>query len=136
MWFFNGSFLRDNHDKLFNAQEGKTRGMRQWRFESVYEMDEVLIAEYLEESIENQKARKTIKVQRDKSLIIPNELFKVFENNNKLKFEFEKFSKSKKREFADYIMEAKKQKTKVMRLEKIIPMILNGIGLHDKYKNR
>ncbi len=136
LWFFNGSFLRDNHNKLFNAQEGKTRGMRQWRFGSVNEMDEVLITEYLKELIENQKAGKTIKIQRDKSLIIPNELFEAFEKNNTLKFEFDNFSKSKQREFAEYISEAKRERTKVMKLEKIIPMILNGMGLYTKYKNR
>jgi uncharacterized protein YdeI (YjbR/CyaY-like superfamily) len=41
----------------------------------------------------------------------------------------------KQREYAEYITEAKKDETKLKRIEKIIPMIKAGIGLNDKYKN-
>jgi len=32
IWFFNGVFLKDEEKVLINAQEGKTKAMRQWRF--------------------------------------------------------------------------------------------------------
>jgi uncharacterized protein YdeI (YjbR/CyaY-like superfamily) len=35
----------------------------------------------------------------------------------------------------EYINEAKQEKTKLSRLEKIKPMILSNIGLHDKYRS-
>ena len=41
----------------------------------------------------------------------------------------------KQREYCEYIATAKRDPTKLSRLEKIKPMILNGTGLHDKYKN-
>lgn len=135
LWFFNGSFLKDTHKKLINAQEGKTKGLRQWRFLSVDEMDESLILEYLNEAIENQKAGKTIKITRGKPVVIPPELQKILDENKELKSFFEGFTNSKQREFADHIADAKREVTKVKRLEKIIPMILFGVGLHDKYKN-
>jgi uncharacterized protein YdeI (YjbR/CyaY-like superfamily) len=34
----------------------------------------------------------------------------------------------------EYINEAKQEKTKANRLEKIKPMILSNIGLNDKYR--
>ena len=34
-----------------------------------------------------------------------------------------------------YIETAKREVTKTNRLEKITPMILEGISLHEKYKN-
>ncbi len=40
----------------------------------------------------------------------------------------------KQRDYCEYIAEAKQQKTKESRLEKIIPMISKGQGLNDKYK--
>jgi len=40
-----------------------------------------------------------------------------------------------KSDFTEYIAQAKREATKQKRLEKIIPMILNNIGLNDKYKN-
>ena len=33
LWFYNGSFLKDPAGVLHNANEEKTRGLRQWRFE-------------------------------------------------------------------------------------------------------
>jgi uncharacterized protein YdeI (YjbR/CyaY-like superfamily) len=38
------------------------------------------------------------------------------------------------REYADYIAEAKRDDTKLRRIEKILPMIGKGAGLHDKYR--
>jgi uncharacterized protein YdeI (YjbR/CyaY-like superfamily) len=135
LWFTNGSFLNDDHQKLMNAQEGKTKGMRQWRFNTIDEIDERLILEYAYEAIQNQKDGKEIKIDRNKPLDIPVELESILSKNKELKALFEGFTKSKQREFAEYISSAKRDITKQVRLEKIIPMILSGVGLHDKYRN-
>ena len=62
----------------------------------------------------------------------------LFENelcrNPALKIVFEKISDAKKLEFCDFISEAKKPETQLKRIEKIIPMLQNNIGLNDKYK--
>ncbi len=133
LWFFQGALLKDEKGKLVNAQEGKTRAMRQWRFASGDEMEEELILEYVAEAIQNQKDGKEIKPQK-KPLVIPEELRQHFSENKELETAFNKFTLSKKREFAEHIAEAKRMETKMKRLEKIIPMIMDGIGLHDKYR--
>jgi len=121
---------------LHNAQEGKTKVMLQWRFHTISEIDINLIKEYVLEAIENQKQGKEIKpIRKTKLLMIPELLQNELESNQSLKENFEKFSSSKKREYASYISEAKRETTKLSRLSKIIPMILNGAGLHDKYRN-
>ena len=33
IWFHQGVLLKDTHKKLMNAQEGKTKALRQWRFD-------------------------------------------------------------------------------------------------------
>jgi len=136
LWFFQGALLKDAQKVLLNAQEGKTKAMLQWRFNSMKEIDVTLIKSYALEAIENQKAGKVIKPQRNtKPLVIPDQLQNELERNPKLKEKFEAFSLSHKREYANYILEAKKEETKQNRLTKIIPMILEEIGLHDKYRN-
>ena len=47
IWFFNGAFLADQANVLINAQEGKTKGMRQWRFSSIEEVNENLVRAYI-----------------------------------------------------------------------------------------
>ncbi|MCF2875664.1 MULTISPECIES: YdeI/OmpD-associated family protein [unclassified Tenacibaculum] len=136
LWFFQGSFLKDDQKVLENAQEGKTKAMRQWRFYKIEEIDVDLLKSYVLEAIKNSEEGKELKPKRNtKPLIIPVELQSELDKDEKLKESFEKFTLSKKREFSDHISEAKREATKLKRLEKIIPMILNGVGLYDKYKN-
>ncbi len=134
IWFYQGVFLKDKKKKLINAQEGKTKAMRQWRFPSLDEIDDQSILEYVEEAIQNQKDGKEIKPAKNKTLILPKELTTYFSKNINIKNAFDKFTLGKKREFAKYISEAKREGTKLKRLEKIAPMILAGQGLNDKYK--
>ena len=136
IWFFNGVFLKDEDKVLMNAQEGKTKAMRQWRFKSMNEINEQLVLKYANEAIENQKQGKEIKPERKKKeVIIPKELQQILKPNLDLKKCFESLSPYKQREYCEYIESAKRDATKHSRLEKITPMILNGIGLNDKYKN-
>ncbi|QOD61467.1 YdeI/OmpD-associated family protein [Polaribacter haliotis] len=136
LWFFQGALLKDKQKVFVNAQEGKTKAMLQWRFSSLEEIDKDLIKEYVLEAIENVRLGKEIKPDRaKKELIIPEELQQELNSNKDFKEKFKAFSNSCKREYANYISEAKREETRLRRLEKIIPMILNGAGLHDKYKN-
>ena len=52
-----------------------------------------------------------------------------------MKAAFDKLSPGKQREYTEYISSAKRDETKQKRIEKILPMIDAGIGLHDKYRN-
>jgi len=136
IWFFNGVFLKDKDNLLVNAQEGKTKALRQMRFESINDINNDAVLAYVKEAIENQKAGKEIKPDRTKKeTIIPPELQTVFTNDNEFQSCFNKLSPGKQREYCDHIASAKRKGTKLRRLEKIKPMILQGAGLHDKYKN-
>ena len=134
IWFFQGGLLKDTHKVLTNAQEGKTQAMRQWRFTNDSKIDKELILIYIKEAIDNEKKGRRIKPTK-KPLIVPSELTSILNENKALAISFEGLTLSKKREFSEYIANAKREATKTSRLEKIIPMILNNIGLHDKYKN-
>jgi uncharacterized protein YdeI (YjbR/CyaY-like superfamily) len=136
LWFFQGSLLKDKDKVFVNVQEGKTKAMLQWRFNSIDEINTAQIKEYVLESIENVKLGKEIKpVRTSKPVNIPEELQQELNQNKELKENFNNFSLSKQREYSGYIAEAKRASTKTKRLEKIIPMIISGVGLHDKYKN-
>ena len=134
LWFFNGVFLEDKNNVLLNAQEGKTKSARQWRFTSMEEIDEKLITTYINEAIEIEK--KGLKIQPEKFVAIPvaEELEKELKSDQTLKVAFEKLTPGKQKEYSIYINEAKQETTKLKRLEKIKPIILQGLGLNDKYK--
>lgn len=135
LWFFQGVFLSDPHQLLVNAQDGVTKALRQIRFQSIEEMDASILLEYILEAIHNQKDGKEVNPLKAKELILPAELEEALTTDKQLKTAFYKLTPGKQKEYAEYIEKAKREATKLSRLEKIIPMILNGVGLHDKYKN-
>jgi len=135
LWFYQGVFLKDSHKKLMNAQEGVTKALRHWRFEVEDEIETKIILEYIEEAIANSKAGKKLKPVRNKVISIPPILEEAFEKDSLLKKHFEKLTPGKQREYSEHIAQAKREATQQSRLEKCIPMIKDGVGLHDKYKN-
>ncbi len=133
IWFWNGVFLKDEAKVLVNANEGVTKGLRQWRFTSKDEINEKLILHYINEAIENEKAGLSIKPEKKEAMKC--DYFDNKLNSDKdLKNAFEKFSPYKQKEFWEYMATAKQEKTKETRFEKIKPMILENIGLNDKYR--
>lgn len=134
MWFYQGVFLKDEAGVLTNATEGITKALRQWRFTSVEEIDDQLILKYLREAIQNQKDGKELKPDRSKPLIIPEELIEAFAKDKELGNCFKKFTLGRQREFAGFVAAAKQSETRNARVQKIIPLILENIGLNDKYR--
>lgn len=133
LWFHQGVFLQDKANVLINAQEGVTKALRQWRITDPDDIDEKLVLQYVKEAIENQKQGKELKPEK-KKLELPRELKTALDGDSKLKEAYKTFTDFKKREFAEYIGSAKREQTRQDRLQKIIPMILAGKGLHDKYR--
>jgi uncharacterized protein YdeI (YjbR/CyaY-like superfamily) len=135
LWFFNGVFLKDEKKHLVNANEGVTKSLRQWRFTSKEEINETEILAYIQEAIENEIEGKIIKPEKTKETVsIPDILQKALSADTNLKEAFLRFSPYKQKEFVEYIETAKREETKLSRIEKIKPMILNQIGLNDKYR--
>ena len=81
LWFFNGVFLKDEQNLLVNAQENKTKALRQMRFETINDINKNIVSAYVKEAIENQKLGKEIKPERKKETVIPNELTSIFDND-------------------------------------------------------
>lgn len=134
LWFFQGVLLSDPYKILINAQADKTIAMRQLRFTNNSAINSQLITEYVLESIQNYKDGKYLRPKRNKALQIPERLKDLLKADEKTEKAFELLSLTQKREFAEYLSSAKKEVTVKKRIEKIIPLIQNGIGLNDKYK--
>lgn len=135
LWFFQGALLSDPQKVLINAQEGKTKALRQWRFQNRKEINSQWIKSYVREAISLQQQGKEIKPARGKSVKVPAQLKAALAKNKRAKAGFESLTQGKQREYADYIAQAKREETKATRLKKIIPMIVAKQGLNDKYRS-
>lgn len=136
--FFNGIFLKDPEKILVNAQEGKTQAMRHLKFESVSDIDSITVLAYMNEALRNQE--KGIQLLPNKgqnpNLILPGLLAKALTDSPEIKKAFYGLSPYRQREYAEYIANAKQEKTKLSRIEKISILIKAGKGLNDRYRSK
>ncbi|GGC60508.1 hypothetical protein GCM10011387_12660 [Pedobacter quisquiliarum] len=136
LWFYNGVFLKDEHQVLQYAQEGKTKALRQLRFYNKEDIVADLILEYVKEAMALVDAGKRHKPEKLPRPAMPDLLDAALESNTKLKLAFEQLPPYKQKDYIEHIASAKRAETQLARLEQILPMILNGEGLHDKYGKR
>ena len=135
LWFFQGALLKENTKLLVNAQEGKTQAIRQIKLDETSEIDLDLLKKYIDETIFLHDQGKTVKLASPQKVEIPDELKKELDTDSELKKAFSLLSPGKQKEYSLYIIEAKREPTKQKRMQKIIPMIMEGIGLNDKYND-
>jgi uncharacterized protein YdeI (YjbR/CyaY-like superfamily) len=133
IWFHQGVFLSDPGKVLVNAGEGRTKGLRQWRFTSKQEIKPATVKKYILEAIKNAKEGKEIKPEKKAPLAIPAEWQAAFKKNKSLKAAFQGLTPGRQREYLEYISEAKGADTRLRRVEKCVPIILAGKGLNEKY---
>lgn len=134
LWFYNGVLLKDKYKVLVNANEEKTKALRQWRFNSVEEIDVKKIKEYVLEAISLVDNGIEYKFEKPAQKELDGLLKETLNQNDTLFTSFNTLTKSKQNEYIEYIEEAKQEKTKLSRIEKIKPLILEGKGLNDKYR--
>jgi uncharacterized protein YdeI (YjbR/CyaY-like superfamily) len=135
LWFFQGALLADEKKLLVNAQEGRTKAMRQLRFGSAAEIDAPTIRAYVKEAIELAEQGREITPRRKKPLPLPPELEAALARRKRARKGFDGLTPGKRREYAEYVAEAKQDATKQRRIAKILPLIEAGVGLNDKYRN-
>lgn len=134
LWFFQGALLDDPKKRLVDAQDGRTKAMRQWRMTSRREIRVGEIKGFIAQAMRHVDEGKAIKADRGQALSIPLELEERLGNSPRLQSSFEALTLGRQREYANYVSEAKREETRRKRVEKIEPMILSGIGLNDKYR--
>lgn len=133
IWFYKGSFLKDEQQLLVNAQEGKTKGMRSIKVYNTKDISETTIEQYILEAIEVERKGLKIEITKKKTANLPSYFEKFLAENKAIEL-FNTMSTSCKREYIEYVDSAKKEETKLRRMLKSLELIKENKGLHDKYK--
>jgi uncharacterized protein YdeI (YjbR/CyaY-like superfamily) len=134
LWFFQGALLKDSSSLLINAQEGKTKALRQWRMKSASDIDETEIRSYVKEAIRLVESGQAVSPNRNPPLAVPPELEAGLKRTRGAQAAFRTLTPGRQREYARYVADAKRETTRASRVEKILAMILAGVGLNDRYR--
>jgi len=136
--FWKASLMKDKK-KLFPAVEEKAMG----QFGRIRGMDDlpsdtILIAYVKEAAKLNEDGMKVEKAKPKpkKEIIVPEDVMKAFKKNKAALQTFEAFSPSHRREYIEWITEAKTEATRVKRLTTAIEWITEGKGRNWKYERK
>jgi uncharacterized protein YdeI (YjbR/CyaY-like superfamily) len=107
---------------------------RQIRFASEKEITEIepTIKTYIYEAIEVEKLGLEVKMKNTSDFNVAPEFQKVLNEMPELKEAFEALTPGRQRGYLLYFSSAKQSKTRVSRIKKCIPKIIDGLGLNDK----
>ncbi len=131
--FFKGVLLQDEHQLLEKPGEN-SQSARVLRFSSPQQILEVepFIKAYIFEAVEIEKAGLKVDFKDSKNLDYPEELHQTMDEMPEFKKAFEALTPGRQRGYVLYFSAPKQSKTKYARIEKYIPQILAGRGLHDR----
>ena len=132
MGFFNGASLTDLKQLLVKAGE-HTQSGRQLRFDNLEDIKKkrALIKAYVKEAIENEKKGIKITVEDNPAIEQVVELTTIFKKNKAFEKAFNKLTPGRQRAYNMFFAAAKQSETRISRIEKFIPRILDGKGMTD-----
>jgi uncharacterized protein YdeI (YjbR/CyaY-like superfamily) len=130
--FLKGALLSDPNGILTKPGEN-TQSARVVRFTSIRAIVELelILKAYIYEAIEVEKAGLKVDFNQSLALVFSDELQHQLDENAAFKIAFEALTPGRQRAYNMHFSEAKQSKTRVSRIEKYIPQILNGKGIND-----
>ncbi|WP_308992475.1 YdeI family protein [Mariniflexile litorale] len=131
--FHKGVLLQDTNGLLIQ-QTKNVQAARQIRFTNLQQIIalESTIKTYIFEAIEIEKSGMEVPFKKTKEFNMPEEFQTVLENNSEVKKAFEALTSGRQRGYLLYFSQAKQSKTRISRIEKCIPQIIECKGLNDK----
>jgi len=135
--FCKGALLKDPKGILVKAGEN-TQAARQARFASVGEIiaKESSLKACLAEAIEVEKAGRDVIYKKITEFAVPEELQKQLDKNAALKKAFTSLTPGRQRAYLMHFTAPKQSQTRISRIEKCTPQILQGKGLNDEYRSQ
>lgn len=131
--FFKGALLNDAEGILIQQTEN-VQAARQIRFNSLREINklEPILKAYIYEAIEVERVGLKVNFKKTSEFPIPEELQNKLDAMPALKTAFKALTPGRQRAYILHFSAPKQSKTRVSRIEKCIPKILNGKGLNDE----
>ena len=130
--FFKGALLKDSK-RILEMPGENSQSARLIRFTSVQEIAglESVLREYIAEAIEVEKSGMKVDFKAKSELVFPEELQAKFVEFPALEIAFTALTLGRQRGYILYFNAAKQSKTRTSRIEKCMPQILDGRGMHD-----
>ncbi|WP_336715575.1 YdeI/OmpD-associated family protein [Chryseobacterium mucoviscidosis] len=130
--FFKGALMKDPENILIQQTEN-VQAAKQIRFTNVQQIIDLehVLNDYIFEAVEIEESGAKVEMKKTHEFNIPEEFAQKLSENTELQKAFEALTPGRQRAYLLYFSSAKQSKTRISRIEKYIPEILNGKGLND-----
>jgi uncharacterized protein YdeI (YjbR/CyaY-like superfamily) len=130
--FHKGALLKDPKGILVQQTEN-VQAARQIRFTDVKEIIKLntVLKSYIRDAIEVEKAGLKVDFKKSTEFVVAEEFQSELDGDSALKAAFEALTPGRQKGYLLYFSGAKQSKTRVARVEKCVPRILDGLGLDD-----
>ncbi|MBA3704495.1 MAG: YdeI/OmpD-associated family protein [Bacteroidetes bacterium] len=128
--FFQGALLKDKYNVL-QANPGNLHN-RHLKFTDIKQVNEKILIAYIMEAVANNAKGIKITEAKDKTVIIPSDFKKLLSKNKLLPY-FKNLAYSHRKEYVMWVNDAKKEETRLKRMDKAISKLTEKEGLNDKY---
>jgi uncharacterized protein YdeI (YjbR/CyaY-like superfamily) len=130
--FFKGALLKD--PKHILQKIGEAQAGRWIKFTSPKEISTLqsTLRNYIYEAIEVEESGKKVPVKKASEYVVPEELQVRLNAAPELKVAFEGLTPGRRKSYIFHVSGAKQAKTRAVRAEKCMPMILSGRGFNER----
>lgn len=134
--FFKGALLSDDAGVLVKQGENtqSTRTMKFTRLSDITEKQDI-IAAYIKEAIQIEQSGRKVEAEKNPEPLVA-ELVHKLEQDPAFRKAFFALTPGKQRAYNLHFSQPVKKETREKRIEEKVNDIMNGIGVHDAYKNK
>ncbi|MEO9802317.1 MAG: YdeI/OmpD-associated family protein [Reichenbachiella sp.] len=132
--FFKGALIEDIHN-AFVESEDEDKGNRMIHFKSIDEVKVKVIQDYVKQAVLLNEQGIKIDFPKRKTLETPDYLIEALNKNKKAKDVFESFTDAQRKDYIEWLVEAKREETRNKRMTQAIEWIAEGKTRNWKYMN-
>lgn len=130
--FFKGAYMSDRHG-LF-TDDCSAQHSRTIKYASKKDIDTNKLTDYLKEAFDQSGVPLKKATAVKKEFVVPELLLQALDKNTLAKKNFKNMANTYRKEYAQHISDAKRESTRLRRLEKVIQNLENNIKMHEQYK--
>ena len=130
--FFKGALLKDA-GRILIQQTKNVQAARQIRFTNIRQITKLkpMLKAYIYEAVEVERSGLKMPLKKTKEFNVPEEFQNKLNKSPALRKAFNALTPGRQRGYLLYFSQPKQAKTREARVEKLVPQILNGMGLND-----
>ncbi len=131
LMFFKGALLQDTYG-LLHSQGEHTQSARRLEFTIEAQIKKTVVESYVKQAIAVEQAGLKVDFKAKHELELPEELTRILKKDRRLAKAFHALTPGRRRGYVLHFTGATQSKTRTARIEKCIPKILAGKGMHDR----